>query len=142
MPVVAAVDQSERAESVIKQAKRLAECADVDLHVAHVGEAGVPRPESGYDPERNKVIARQQAVQTARNIASDIENIGEFDPVGLEGNPAEEILEYSVSQDAEYIVVSARKRSPLGQAVFGSVTQSLLLNADRPVVAVPHIPSD
>lgn len=140
MPIVAAIDQSERAESVIRQAKQLADDVDVDLHVVHVGEAGVPKPEHGYDADSEKAITRQQAVQMARSIAEDIEGLQEFEPVGLEGNPAAEILEYSTTQDAEYIVVSARKRSPLGQAIFGSVTQSLLLNADRPVVAVPHSP--
>ena len=71
-------------------------------------------------------------------MVQEIDEIQAFEAVGLEGNPAAEILEYSTARDAEYIVVSARKRSPVGQAVFGSVTQSLLLTADRPIVAVPH----
>ena len=138
MPVVAAVDQSERSRSVIKQAKKLADDAGVSLHVVHVGEVGVPRPEGGYDTNREKGMTRQRATQIARNIVEDVGGIQAFEAVGLEGNPAKEIMEYSTAQDAEYIVVSARKRSPVGQAVFGSVTQSLLLTADRPVVAVPH----
>lgn len=140
MPVVAAVDQSERARSVIKRAEQLAADAGVELHVVHVGEVGVPKPEGGYDTEREKGMTRQRATQIARSIAQDVGDVQSFEAVGLEGNPAEEILEYSTAQDAEYIVVSARKRSPVGQAVFGSVTQSLLLAADRPVVAVPHVP--
>lgn len=141
MPVVAAVDQSERAQSVLRCAKQLADDAGVSLHVVHVGEGGVPSTKGGYDVDREKRLAKQKATQIARNIGRDIGNIEEFEPVGLEGNPAKEILEYSTAQDAEYIVVSARKRSPLGQAVFGSVTQSLLLSADRPVVAIPHTPA-
>ncbi|MEF8777968.1 MAG: universal stress protein [Natronomonas sp.] len=140
MPVVAAVDRSERAESVIKQAKKLADDTGVDLHAVHVGKAGVPSPEGGYETDREKGITKQQAAQIARNIVQDTDSVEEFEPVGLEGDPAEEILGYSTAQDAEYIVVSARKRSPLGQAVFGSVAQSLLLTADRSVVAVPHTP--
>lgn len=140
MPVVAAIDQSERAESVIQRAKQLADDVGVGLHVVYVGEAGVPNPEGGYDADHEKSLAKQKATQMARSTAQDVDNIGEFEPIGLEGTPAEELLEYSTAQDAEYIVVSARKRSPLGQAVFGSVTQLLLLHADRPVVAVPHTP--
>lgn len=49
------------------------------------------------------------------------------------GDPAEEILETAAEIDAETIVMSGRKRSPAGKALFGSVTQSVLLGADRPV---------
>jgi len=138
MPVVAAVDQSERAQSVVQRAKRLADDTGVGLHVVYVGEAAVPSAESGYDADREKKLSAQKATNIARGIGQDVVAIEEFEPVGLEGNPAEELLKHSTAEDAEYIVVSARKRSPVGQAVFGSVTQSLLLNADRPVVAVPH----
>jgi nucleotide-binding universal stress UspA family protein len=140
MPVVAAVDQSERAQSVVRSAKQLADDTGVGLHVVHVGEADVPNPEGGYDADREKRLSAQKATNIARDIGQDVVDIEEFEPVGLEGNPAEEILEHSTAEDAEYVVVSARKRSPVGQAVFGSVTQSVLLNADRPVVAVPHSP--
>jgi len=140
MPVVAAVDQSERARSVVQRAKQLADDAGVSLHVVHVGEAEVPSPEGGYDADREKRLSARKATNIARNIGQDVVDIEAFEPVGLEGNPAEELLEYSTAEDAEYIVVSARKRSPVGQAVFGSVTQSVLLNGDRPVVAVPHTP--
>lgn len=139
MTVVAAVDQSERAVSVLDQAKRLAADAGVDLHVVHVGEIGIPRPERGYDLDTDRQIAKQQASQIARSIANDVEGLETFESVGLVGDPAEELLEYSDTHDVDYIVVSARKRSPVDQAIFGSVTQTLLLNADRPIVATPHV---
>jgi len=140
MPVVAAVDQSERAQSVVQRAKQLADDTGVGLHVVYVGEAGVPSPEGGYDVDGEKKLSAQKATSIARDIGQGVVDLDDFEPVGLEGNPAEELLKHSTAEDAEYIVVSARKRSPVGQAVFGSVTQSLLLNADRPVVAVPHAP--
>lgn len=138
MPVVASVDRSARAASVIGHAAALAADVGVELHVVHVGSAGVPSPEGGYDSERERRFAGMKAVGVARELARTVDEVGEFEPVGLEGDPAEELVEYAREVDAEYIVVSGRKRSPLGQAVFGSVTQSLLLAADRPVVAVPN----
>ena len=137
MPVVAAVDRSERAEPVLKRASVLADDADLDLHVVHVGKSMVPHYKSGYETKGTEIISKQKATGIARDIGQDVLGGTEFQPVGLQGNPAREILEYAAEHDAEYIVVSARKQSPLGQAVFGSVTQSLLLNADRPVVSVP-----
>jgi len=53
------------------------------------------------------------------------------------GDPGEEILAAATDIDAGLICVSGRKRSPAGKVVFGSTTQALVLNADRPVLAVP-----
>ena len=53
------------------------------------------------------------------------------------GDPAEELIVAAADVDADAICVSGRKRSPAGKAVFGSTTQALVLNADRPVLAVP-----
>ncbi|WP_323173394.1 universal stress protein [Natrialba sp. PRR66] len=50
------------------------------------------------------------------------------------GEPTEVILEVAEEIDADSIAVSGRKRSPAGKAIFGSVTQSLLLSADRPMI--------
>lgn len=50
------------------------------------------------------------------------------------GEPTEVILSVAEEIDADSIAVSGRKRSPTGKAIFGSVTQSLLLSADRPVI--------
>lgn len=56
--------------------------------------------------------------------------------VGRIGSPDDEILTAADDFDAQYIVVGGRKRSPVGKALFGSTTQAVLLNADRPVVTV------
>jgi nucleotide-binding universal stress UspA family protein len=53
------------------------------------------------------------------------------------GDPGEELLAAADAVDADLICVSGRKRSPAGKAVFGSTTQALVLNADRPVLTVP-----
>lgn len=50
------------------------------------------------------------------------------------GDPAESILAVADELDADIIVVGGRKQSPAGKVLFGSVTQSVLLAADRPVL--------
>ena len=79
------------------------------------------------------------AVEDAAAVASEVaeETVGRkghVRSVGRVGSPAEEIVDVADELGARYVVIGGRKRSPVGKAVFGSVTQSVLLTADRPVV--------
>lgn len=49
------------------------------------------------------------------------------------GKPAEVILQVANEIAADVIILGGRKRSPLGSLLFGSVSQSVLLDAARPV---------
>ena len=70
------------------------------------------------------------AVETleAAGIAAEVRQI--------HGDPADEIVAAANGIDADCIALSGRKRSPAGKALFGSVTQSVLLSTDRPVLSV------
>ncbi|WP_126664339.1 universal stress protein [Haloterrigena salifodinae] len=144
MPIIAAVDQSDRARSVIRQARELADAYEGELHVVHIRdtEGDITDEASRKALEEVDAIVEEKgderATKIAREIAGEVEESGKFTPVGLTGDPAPALLNYAEEHDAECIVVSARKRSSLDQVLFGSVTQSLLLNADRAVVAAPH----
>ncbi|PCR91670.1 universal stress protein [Natrinema ejinorense] len=50
------------------------------------------------------------------------------------GDTEEDILEEAEAFDVDSIVLGGRKRSPVGKAIFGSTTQGIILNSDRPVV--------
>ena len=51
-------------------------------------------------------------------------------------NTAATILELAEKAAAELLVIGARRRSPVGKALLGSVAQSLILDADIPVLVV------
>ena len=53
-----------------------------------------------------------------------------------EADVAETILGLASSVDAELLIIGARRRSPVGKALLGSVTQSLILEAELPVLVV------
>ncbi|MFB6091812.1 MAG: universal stress protein [Haloquadratum sp.] len=77
----------------------------------------------------------------ARGVARDVVTATLDDPSdvtveGRVGEPVEEILAEADRRGARYLVIGGRKRTPVGKAVFGSNTQSLLLSADQPVVTV------
>lgn len=59
-----------------------------------------------------------------------------FETIGLMGDPVPKFVEYADEHDARYIVVSGRKRSPTGKALFGSTSQEILLNAESAVVSI------
>jgi nucleotide-binding universal stress UspA family protein len=65
----------------------------------------------------------------------------EYEVTESSGDPAEAIIDAADEADADLIVIGGRKRSPAGKALFGSVTQTVILNAGRPVL-VTGVPDD
>jgi nucleotide-binding universal stress UspA family protein len=55
-------------------------------------------------------------------------------PVGVD--TAQELLKAMERDDAELLVIGIRHRSPVGKLLLGSVSQQLLLECPKPVLAV------
>jgi Universal stress protein family/Tripartite tricarboxylate transporter TctA family len=55
-------------------------------------------------------------------------------PVGVDA--AEELLKAMERDDAELLVIGVRYRSPVGKLLLGSVSQQVLLECPKPVLAV------
>ena len=53
------------------------------------------------------------------------------------GDPGQRVVEHARKSGADLISVAGRKRSPAGKAVFGSVSQSVMLNAEVPTLYCP-----
>ncbi|WP_148413145.1 universal stress protein [Haloferax sp. KTX1] len=74
-------------------------------------------------------------IHSVRTAGEFLEDRGiEYDVNESSGDPAEVIIEFADEEDADLIVTAGRKRSPAGKALFGSVTQTVILNSDRPVM--------
>lgn len=135
MTIVVAIEKPDN-RSLIEEAVRLARAFDEPLHVVHITKLDTIRDDIGSDFD-DESVPRLEA--QAEDIAA--EAVGDkdipFEPVGLVGeNVAQEILKYVADRSARYLIVGGRKRSPVGKALFGSTTQSILLNADCPVVTM------
>lgn len=50
------------------------------------------------------------------------------------GDPTKSIVETARDRDVNCICVAGRKRTPAGKVLFGSVTQAVILSAERPVL--------
>ncbi|KYH25444.1 universal stress protein family protein [Halalkalicoccus paucihalophilus] len=144
MVVVAAVDRSERASAVVREAATLGKAFDEPVAVVHVltREEFVSLERTNVS-ETGEAVPVEGIIGTAEDIAAEAIEEAAVDAtaVGLMGDPADEIVEYANEQGARYIVAAGRKRSAVGKALFGSVVQSILLSAECPVVSL-RIESD
>lgn len=139
--IVAAVDKSERAPKVVELAATLANQFDEPLHVVHVMERSefVSRQRDQSEQE-GQPISLEKIKEIAAEHAEDVvdrANIdSDFTPIGHVGDKSGEVCNHAQSNDARFLVIGTRKRSPTGKAVFGSVAQSIILNAPCPVVSL------
>ncbi|WP_123624123.1 universal stress protein [Halorubrum sp. CSM-61] len=129
MVIVSAVDGAED-RRVVEEGVSLAEAFGEELHVLHVASReDIERPEGG-----GSETVLERAENRAADVGADVAD--DFVAVGRIGRPAQEIDDYVSSTETRYLVVGGRKRTPIGKALFGSITQSVLLSVDCPVVAV------
>lgn len=137
-PVVAAVDRTPRASQVVEQAGHLADALDRPLHVVHVLSRGDYVELEAADDIDRSALSEEDVRSAAADVADDAADgrTAEFTAVGLVGEPSEELLSYADDQDAGFLVLAGRRRSPVGKVLFGSVTQSVLLSTERPVLTV------
>ena len=139
MVVIAAVDRSERTKRVVEEAVEVAVAFDESVHVVHVlsrsefvelEQTEVKKTGRGVGIDRIREHAAKLAERAAEATRIDVP----IEYEGRVGDAAEEVLEYASDQDARYIIVGPRKKSPTGKALFGSVSQWILLNSNCPVV--------
>ena len=126
--VLVAIDNA-KDERAVAQAEAITDMptteGSVQAHLCHVFQEN---PEGAS-------VHQISAVRRAREV---------FEAAGVDcvhheasGEPADELLAAAADVDADAICVCGRRRRPTGKAVFGSVTQDVILGTDRPVLAVP-----
>jgi nucleotide-binding universal stress UspA family protein len=146
MVVVAAVDSSASESAIVTEANTLATQFDEELHVIHVmSQSEFVDLEMTSVSDTGQPIEMDRIREIATDIAADAAaeaGVDDCVAVGKVGDATDVVLEYATDVDASYIVVGSRKRSPTGKAIFGSVTQSTLLRADRPVLVVRAVDSE
>ncbi|SFB67847.1 Universal stress protein family protein [Halobiforma haloterrestris] len=87
----------------------------------------------GENPEGRSV----HELEGVRRVASTFDDAGiDYEYYEASGEPAPELIAAAAELDADMICLSGRKRTPTGKVIFGSVTQSVILGTDLPVVTV------
>lgn len=166
MVVLVAVDGESLPDPTVPTGVDLADAFDDELVVLHVMPQDVFDerwksstqntdpitslvPDAGYgghiqaisQPSGSSDFTIDQGESAAAGIAEEIATGSVSEPIdatylGRVGEPAAEVVAEAGRQDARHIVIAGRKRTPAGKALFGSTTQSIILEADRPVTIV------
>jgi len=132
MSVAVAHQASRTGYLALKEAAREARMRDTTLAVIHVVDSVdadvTDAHRASLSDEIEKVLAR-----AGSQVSWDLH-------LATGQNVAEAVLASAAEQAAEILVIGARRRSPVGKFLLGSITQSIILEADMPVVVVKEEP--
>lgn len=111
VPVDAQPDPADAAEVAARAARALGD-APVAIHFLHVGDAAPEPPLSG-----------EEAFTVRASVRS--------------GDPVDEIIAAANEEDADLVVMATEGRQGVADALRGTVTERVLRELDRPLLAVP-----
>jgi len=134
--ILLAVDQMGSADEAANEAIRRARDSGAELVVLSVVETGNLHLPGGrvrrVDQERERLAAGAQViVRRARDVGVRATYLI------WEGDPAESILDASVAEGADLIMLGSRPRTNLRRLILGSVSSEVTRRASCEVIVVP-----
>jgi nucleotide-binding universal stress UspA family protein len=147
MVILTAIDVNQAPERPIRVGYEMATAYDEPLVVAYVvseDEFEEQRASTADLPaEFRGNFSVEQASERAANLAATVvtETLGEYDRTrvsteGRVGDAATEIVALAAELEPRLVVVGGRNRSIARQALFGSVSQSVMRQVNEPVVTI------
>ena len=95
----------------------------------------------GRHEHADEVLAARDALEATLSSLAERGVEVEVESFARGNDPAQDVLEVAQARQADLIVIGLRRRSPVGKLMLGSNSQSILLQADCPVLAVKAPPS-
>ena len=115
----------------LREAARQAQLRGVDLAIIHVVETVdldiADAHRAGLADEVEKVLAEYGLGEVPWRLEL---------AAGANEDIPEAVLTFANAAAAEILVIGARRRSPMGKFLLGSVTQTIILDANIPVIVV------
>jgi nucleotide-binding universal stress UspA family protein len=127
MAVAVAHQISAAGPGTLKEAAREAALRKTNLVVIHVTESFDLDTTEAHRGGLSDEIEEVLSAAGLGDIEWDLK-------MGTGEDVAESVLE--LAEDAELLVIGARRRSPVGKFLLGSVTQSIILDAKIPILVV------
>jgi nucleotide-binding universal stress UspA family protein len=128
MTVAVAHQVSATSRKALVQAVQEAKFRETDLAVLHVVDSIDRDREEAYrlgvSDEIERAVGKEAGVPWELHLAS------------AGSDMAEALLNLVERVDADLLVIGARRRSPVGKALLGSIAQTVILDASLPVLVV------
>ena len=140
--IMVATDGSELARKAVDSAIKIAQKNNAKLYVVHViapGETKVTQ----YDPrdaEWEKHM-KEHLEEHGKEATASVETAGKIvnvavEPVILEGNPADEIVNFAEKNDIELIVMGSLGKTGVQRFLLGSVAENVIRHSKKPVLVI------
>ena len=142
---LAVVGPDEVAKDLVREAGELAAGVDARLTLLCVvseDEYNDEREALEAIPEADVSYSVGQALEGARSFANDIgmevlDDVDiEYETAGAVGDRAETVLDGAENHGCDHVFMTGQRRSPTGKAIFGDVTQRVILDFEGPVTVV------
>ena len=130
-------NRSAATRELVQEAGTIAAGTGAELRLLHVmpdeeyDERMSSRLESksgGFSLDEAEAEAKRVAAEVGRSVLDEVDV--EYDALGAVGHEEETILDLADEHGCDHLFVAGRRRSPSGKALFGDLTQRLLLNFD------------
>jgi nucleotide-binding universal stress UspA family protein len=130
MTVVVAHQVSPTGGLVLEHGAREAKLRGVQLVVVHVVESLDLDVEDANRSGLSEDVRMAVAASGSGGVTWDIQLVTGTDDI------AGSVVRVANERDAQVLVIGARRRSPVGKLLLGSTAQSIILDADVPVLVV------
>ncbi len=133
MSVAIAYQVPSSTQPALQEAVKQAKFRDTELVVLHVADTFDQDDADHYRAGISDDIEKALAADGYRDVSWRLELAS-----AKSAAVASTLLELATDNGAELLVIGARRRSPVGKALLGSLAQVLILDADIPVLVVKH----
>ncbi len=133
--IMIATDGSELVKRAVDLAIEIAKLSEAKLYVVHVIALEGNSIIHSRDEEQKKALKEQLIVEGKKAI-DYVENIGRTANVRvestiLEGNPANEILDFAEKNDIDLIVMGTHGKTGIQRLLIGSVSENVVRHSER-----------
>jgi nucleotide-binding universal stress UspA family protein len=140
--IMVATDGSEIARKAVDSAIKIARLNKAKLYAVHViapGETKVtlhdPRDAEWKKAMREHLETQGKEATAYAETTGKIENVA-VESVILEGNPADQIVDFAERNDIDLIVMGTLGKSGIQRFLLGSVAENVIRHSKKPVLVI------
>ena len=133
-------DGSELVKQAVKSAVGIAKLSEAKLYAVHVIVMDSYSKIHSLDEKWKRIMKKQLTIKGEKAIAY-VENVGKaaniyVESVILEGNPANEIIDFAENKDIDLIVMGTHEKTELQRFLVGSVAENVIRHSRKAVLVV------